>query len=334
MVCLCGRTISDNIAQLQDIDLRTLSYGKWERFPVAKLYEDIFAYNTFRSIIISLRRPEANPAVKLLRSQFAGFLDDVTLHTSEEEELADGLTAEGVLLRPDVKETRYRMASPLMDGLIRTRVIPHQFSSAPSTAPPFRNNGISLRVLDTLIESLKFFDKDLIRLARYRSYKSSRVKVGGISHISVPRESVYDTELVRILSNWLQNTYGWTVTGQWHLQTTLGKHKYTDIVLQKDKNPPIVLELLATGDPNFVRSHIEKTPRYKALLSAGEAWVIHFTCEEDYHPIWQSDAELDEGVNVVHFSHDLEFRRIWMWARWKDDAGILQEDSHELDICL
>jgi len=186
-----------------------------------------------------------------------------------------------------------------------------------------------------LIESLKVFDKDLIRLARSRSYKSSMsVKVGGFSQVPVPRESVYDTELMRILSNWLL-LHDWTVTGQWgqwHPQTAPGKHKYTDIVLRKDQYPPIVLELLATGDRSFVRSHIEKTPGYKALLSADEAWIVHFTCEDDYHPVWQSDAELDEGVNVVHFSHDLDFTRVWMNARWKNDVGILQEDSRKLDI--
>jgi hypothetical protein len=332
MVCLCGRTISNNIAILLDDNSRTLSSESWERFPIAELYEDIYAYNTFRSMIISLRHPEANSAVKLLRSQFAGFLDDVTMHTDEEEELADFLTAEGVLLRPDVKRPRYHMASPLVDGLIRTRVIPAQFPNAPTTTPPFRSNGTTLRVLDALIESLKVFDKDLIRLACSRSYKSSLVKVGGLSDVSVPRESVYDTELMRILSNWLQKQYGWTVTGQWHLQTTLGEHKYTDIVIKKDENLPIVLELLATGDTSFVRSQIEKTSRYKTLLSANEAWVIHFTCEDDYHPVWQSDAELDSGVNVAHFSHDLGFTRVRMMARWKDDAGILQEDSCELDM--
>jgi hypothetical protein len=36
------------------------------------------------------------------------------------------------------------------------------------------------------MESLKYFDKDTIRLAASRSYKISPVKVGGISHAAVP----------------------------------------------------------------------------------------------------------------------------------------------------
>jgi hypothetical protein len=128
---------------------------------------------------------------------------------------------------------------------------------APSVAPPRRGERDTLCVLDTLIESLKSFDKDLIRLARYLSSKSSTVKVCGRSNIHVPRESVYDTELIRILSSWLRERYGWTVTGQWHLRTQLGKNRCTDIILQKDQGSPIILEVLATGDASFVKSHIE-----------------------------------------------------------------------------
>jgi hypothetical protein len=66
--------------------------------------------------------------------------------------------------------------------------------------------------------------------------------------------------------------------------------------------PTIVLELLVTGEREDVEVHIDRTPSYKDLLDADEAWVIHFTCEDDYpnHPIWQSDKQLRMGVNVVH----------------------------------
>jgi hypothetical protein len=145
-----------------------------------------------------------------------------------------------------------------------------------------------LNVLETLKESLKCFDKDTIRLAAFRSYKVSPVKVGGASRTHVPRESVYDTELMGILSNWLQGNYGWSVTCQWHLRNPSEKHKFFDIVLKK--NQTIVLELLATGSRSFIHSHIEKTPEYMSLLSADEAWVVHFTCEDNFYPFWQSEC--------------------------------------------
>jgi len=324
MVCLCGRTISNNMNTLLNHSTRTLSFHNWERFPVQQLYNDISAYNTFRSMITSLCHPTANAAVDLLRCYFAGFLDEVKVANQEEENLADFLTAQGVLFRPNVSERKFHMASALIDGLIRTNRIPSKFPNAPSTALPFCEDMRSLHLLNVLIESLKFFDKELIRLASSRSYKSAKVTINGSSAVQVPRESVYDTELMRILSNWL-GKYGWTVTSQWHLQTTHRKHKYTDIVLQNRDDSPLVLELLATGDPGFVKSHIEKTPEHMALLSADEAWVVHFTCQDDYHPTWQSDAELQSGVNVVHFVHNLGFTEVLMSARWRNGAGSIQQ---------
>jgi len=90
------------------------------------------------------------------------------------------------------------------------------------------------------------------------------------------------------------------------------------ITLQKGNNLLIVLELLA---PSFFRSCIEKTPEYMKLLFAR---VVHFTCV-----IIQSGnlTELDKGVNVMHFSHDMNFTQLLMWAHWKDDANITMHDT-------
>ncbi len=228
-------------------------------------------------MIESLSRAEAS-SVNLLRSRFAGFLGDVTLMDEKAKKDADALTSEGVLLKPDYTIPCYRMASPLVDGLIRNQLIPARFPNAPSSPPPVQLTG-EVDVLGILIESLKFFDKALILRASSCSYKTSRVKVLGSR--DVPRESVYDTELMRILTNWLFN-YDWKVHGQWHLADGT-KHKHSDIVLKKNART-VVLELLATGEPNSVESHIRRTPEYSALLSANEAWVVHFTRQDDYQP--------------------------------------------------
>jgi hypothetical protein len=87
---------------------------------------------------------------------------------------------------------------------------------------------------------------------------------------------------MRILCNWLK-TCGWSVIGQRHTKTANGKHRYSDIVLEKD-GIRIVLELSATGDAAFMKSHIKKTPECVALHSAVEGWVIHFTCEDPFTP--------------------------------------------------
>jgi len=267
-----------------------------------------------------LFRPEASSSVNLLRSRFAGFLGDVTLTAKKAKEDADTLTSEGVLLRPDPDMACYRITSPLVDGLIRNQLIPDKFANAPSSRLPLQHTG-DADVLGILVASLKFFDKDLILDASSCSYKTPKVKIPCSHGRHVPRESVYDTELMRILASWLRR-YHWSVISQWHMEDGSKKHKYSDIVLMKG-DQTIVLELLATGEPSSVKSLIQKTPQYAALLSANEAWVVHFTRQEDYRPIWQSDTE---SVNVVHFAHDLGFTKVVMSARWKDCAGKIQKE--------
>lgn len=329
MVCLCGRTIFKNLLSLID-DSAHLSYRIWQQFPADELYNEISAYNTFGSMLSSLSRPQAKASITLLRSRFAGFLDVVDLKDDAEQALGNFLTSEGVLLKPDPAQPHYYMASPLVDGLIRNKLIPQLFPGSPSSAPPLQDEGRGLHVLGTLIESLKFFDKTLIHLAASHSYKTSKVRIPSLPNGRVPRESVYDTELMRILSNWLRNRHNWTVIGQWHLQNDMKKHRYSDIVIKNEDNPSIVLELLATGEPGFVKSHIQKTPEYMALLSGKEAWVVHFTCQQDYNPVWQSDEELSGGVNVVHFAHDLEFKQVVMSTRWKDRGGNVHQENKQL----
>jgi hypothetical protein len=131
MVCLCGRIVSNNLISLLDDEGRTVLFSKWQQHPVEELYDEISAYNTFRRMIVSLRRDEALAAVKLYRYRFAGFFEDVKI-TEDDEELADFLTSEGVLSRPIAHERKYRVASPLIDALIQHKVIPGQFRNAPS----------------------------------------------------------------------------------------------------------------------------------------------------------------------------------------------------------
>ena len=324
--------MSHNIVSLERNG--TLSYQSWFEFPAERLYTEISGYNTFRSMIESLLRPSAMDAVRLLRSDFLGYPGDVTLSDFRDQCLANFLTAEGVLFKLEPGSSTYRMTSALVDGLVRRTVITHLFPNAPQVNPIFDESG-QIDVLDSLTKSLRCFDKEHICLASFRSYKSSKMlKVNGSRNGQVPRESVYDTELMRILSNWLQTHYGWTVTGQRHLKNPFGKHKYTDIVLDKPGNPTVVLDLVATGDEQSVNSHINKTPEYMQLLKAQMAWIIHFTREDQYVPVWQSDDILNKGVNLVHIWHNPEFTTVRMIANWKDYTGIKHFDRQWQEISL
>jgi hypothetical protein len=281
-------------------------------------------------MIRSLLREEATSAVNLVQSRFVGFLDVVSLMDAKQEQDADFLTAEGVLLQSAPHD--YHVASAFVDGLIRRYLIPEKFPNAPSTNPPMTRDG-RLCILEVLAQSLKFFDKELICLAAARSYKQSKVNVGGFCAVPVPRESVYNTELMRILTNWLSKQEAYAINGQWHLRIDQNKNKYCDIIISKSNTPTVVLKLLVTEDVSFIRAHLEKTPYYKDLLSADEAWVVHFTCEDSYldHPTWQSNEQLQrEGINVVHFWHDQVFSTVSMSARWKDADGNIQQVNNQL----
>ncbi|ORZ12046.1 hypothetical protein BCR41DRAFT_356401 [Lobosporangium transversale] len=250
----------------------------------------------------------------------------------EQQGLADFLTAEGVLIRLD--GSNYCMASAFIDSFVRRYIIPLKYPHAPSESPPKKKGG-SLDILEIMKIALRFFDKDLILQAEDRSYKSSgrTVKVMGDYNASVPRESVYDTELMRVLTNWLNKTKKYEIIGQWHLRER-EDHKYSDIVIKKAGKPTVVIELLATGSQTSIKDHISKTLTYKRLLPAEEAWVVHFTCEDDYfkHPYWQTDAELDQGVNLVHFWHDRSFDTVRMNARWKDSGNTQRIDNELLTV--
>jgi hypothetical protein len=57
-------------------------------------------------------------------------------------------------------------------------------------------------------------------------------------------------------------------------------------------------------------------------------------CEDEYlkDPTWQTKEQLEEGINVIHIWHDLEFSRISLSARWKDSEGKIQGfDERELE---
>jgi len=267
----------------------------------------------------SLLAENSNEAVQLLRFRFAGILDDVMIANDEESKLADFLTSEGVLRW--VRWRTYRMTSAYVDAFIRRVVLPSRYPNAPTEFPPNQDDLDVLHIPEVLITCLKFYDRSLMELAPTRSFKSSaNVRVGGHCGVPVARESVYDTECMRILSNWLSPNQ-WTVTGQWHLQGPGHANRYTDIVLQKGDRKPIVLELLATGSKAIVQSHIDKNPEYMSLLSAAEGWVVHFTREDDYTPLWQTDALLADRLNVMHISHDSTFKHLSVKARWKDIKG-------------
>jgi hypothetical protein len=149
---------------------------------------------------------------------------------------------------------------------------------------------------------------------------SSSTKYGG----RVPRESVYDTELTRILSNWLQQQYGRTVTSQWDLQDHPKKYKYFTIVLKKEGYPTTVLELFGNRRSKLWQvAHSEDNRLHDPSLgerSMGHSF--HWRSGPFGNPTWS-------WRNVVHFAPDLDFTNVLMSARWKDCAGNIQQVNNQ-----
>jgi hypothetical protein len=126
MVCLCGRSLFSRLSTLLDDASDTVTFRNWQQLPANTLNVDITSHGTFLSMIESISQRHADDAVRLLGRRFAGYLGDVEV-TPEDVPLANFLTTEGVLLRPDLSRNVYHMSSALIDIVIRTHVIPKRF---------------------------------------------------------------------------------------------------------------------------------------------------------------------------------------------------------------
>ncbi|KAF8639261.1 hypothetical protein AX16_010333 [Volvariella volvacea WC 439] len=285
LVNVCGAAIQNDLLPLKD---RTLNLARWQNF-IPSLLGNVLEYSTFERMVKSLKRQK--DAVDCLRSRFLGHFNEFVSVLPGGQPLAEFLAALGVLSPKQRDRSQFKMTSPIVDSLIRQRIIPIIYPIA----------------------------------------LMAKVKVDGYKNRRVPRESVYDSELMRILSSWLKQE-SCSVTGQWH-HVDGSSHRYSDIVINEGLSK-IVLEFLATGDSGFIKEYIERTRKYKANLGAEEAWVIHFTCEDNYleHPCWQSDELLDGGIYMAHIWHNLDFTEVRMSAKWKSWNGENKVMSNECII--
>ncbi|RIA82228.1 hypothetical protein C1645_879297 [Glomus cerebriforme] len=333
LVCLCGRAIEDSV--FRKLDQRCLSHSIWECYKVKSLMDDILEYQTFRNLVNSLKSPEAKVALDFFRNYFlVDFGQEVKVTT--EIDSAEYLASEGVLV-PCGEAGVFKLSSPLVRWLILQRVIPVIFPSCPRIDIPFFKNSTELDTLLTLIPATKSFDKEIISFASVRSYKIAKVRVNGELNLPVPRESVYDAELCRVLRNWLCPSK-FQITGQWHLVYNRGSkrhHRYSDIVIDTPYHQKIVLELLATASKDDLTEHFQRSLEYAKLLSADETWIVHFTREDRYveQPLWPSNSQLKTNLYVVHFYHDYLFTRINLIAGYwshRNNKMTTYKDSIEI----
>lgn len=287
------------------------------------LGDEIIEYQTFLRMkdALLIDDTDTRRAMKLFRSNFLSNIEPVPV-ADDQMDLALFLTAEGVLV-PGEEAGTFKISSPLVRWLILQRVIPKVFPSSPKVEVPYRSSPRTLDILEILKQAVCTFDRGNMNLAYLRSFKRAYVNVNNVRNECVPKESVYEAELYRILSNWL---IGFKITGQWHIvrhNNGHNQHKYSDIVIDSPGYPTVVLELLATAKRNELDEHFSRVLIYANELSAEEAWIVHFTCEDDVtkNPYWPGDNELKKGLRVVHFWHDINFTKIGVVACWWDTNG-------------
>ncbi|RUS14831.1 hypothetical protein BC937DRAFT_93253 [Endogone sp. FLAS-F59071] len=164
-------------------------------------------------------------------------------------------------------------------------------------------------LLDQLISSLTVFDRTCgLTTAGSLYFKSSFIvrKIKGIG---------------RLLSNWIRSLK-FNISGQFHLKPSQKTNQYLDIVLMPPRTwtwqKPVILELLATATEAELKEHFTRAISYKNNFSVtvGDLWVVHFTCEDEYlrNPCWQTDSQLNDGLNVVHFWHDRDCKTLALKA--------------------
>ncbi|KAF9992615.1 hypothetical protein BGZ79_002856 [Entomortierella chlamydospora] len=326
LVNICGVAVEEGLpAQTNSKHVDMNDWGSIQNTLVSRMEQ----YGTFQKLVMDLteKNEKRIAALTLYRNIFLGSTIemDLPVNPPEVRDLAEYLTALGVLRSESVH--KFSIASPLMDSLIRQTVIPTAFPNAPRTEPPIRSDG-SLDILGVIMSALLFFDKNLIERARRVSHKiassvshkiaSSSIRVNRRPGQRVPRESVYDSELLRILANWLSSQNGYEVIGQYNIGGV-----FCDIVIRQGGDA-VALELVVTETTQVVQAHIDKTVNYKELLGANEGWVIHFTKEDNYlkdHPVWPAQEMLDNDIFIIHIWHNHDFTQVRLSAWGKDSHG-------------
>ncbi|PKK57905.1 hypothetical protein RhiirC2_797199 [Rhizophagus irregularis] len=319
LVCLFGHFIQNKLLEKIGKD-NVLTFSSWFTFSINSLQKDILDHATYRKMIEMLNKTNAKPAIDLLRTRFLGFFDNVRIFSDEGEKL-EFLVDEGVLIEGKNYLSEFKMSSAFVDGLIQRQVIPNVYKSSPESAVPQKDDDDeSLDILNILQTAIQFFDKDII------SNAVNFANNGSQKNMCAPRESVYSTELNRILVNWLIKKSGYEVTGR-HLVKSYGdkegKYKYSSNIVIITEHQKTVLELLATATEKELNEHSERVLEYAEKLSVNDIWLVHFTREDGYANQklqWPSDNR----INVVHFFHDSKFENVLMNIRYIDSSGTIK----------
>ena len=154
-----------------------------------------------------------------------------------------------------------------------------------------------------------------------KSTKSSRAL--GVRDSIVKNEHLYCSLLCTCIINSMPSHM--KICPEVPLPVNDTKQLKVDLVMQRDDNI-CAIELVAHVDPSTVKAHIDKTVKYKKLLNAKQAFVIHFTTSpgekmQDYTKL------INDEVTVLHIQHSSNFDIIKLYKNLDDPIIIRKTDD-------
>jgi len=336
----------------------TVTYEEWLQFATYHLADAMERWPTMIKVISTLRLPEklAKSAVEMELSHlisacrlmlYQRFLPNSgpVQVDSTEIPLANFLAAEGVL-SPDPLPPMFKIPSPVIHSLVMKNMVPLLQHPRPSIPVPFTCDGESLDVLLLMKGCLQSFNRDLLKIARWRAYKACRVP-GSFNRKHVPQEDVYQTELYSTLRSWLPIDFKVIPhpnSGLCLPNDSPGSRKRseaarkTDIIVELSPNHRLLFELVASAHTKELQDHFDRATNDAEALNAKEAWVIHFTVvteadtttstrindteEEAYkYPFPKASAK----VKALHVWHNYDFTDARIF--FVDNDGMKKEEK-------
>jgi len=314
LVSRCGKAIDETLLK----NKAQVTFEDWLNYAVFRLEDEISMWPTLVSLINTLR--ETSPAMSAIRTLlYRRFLPNegpVKVNDPIDQPKANFLAAEGALRYEG--DASYSVPSPLLRSLLSREVVMKlEGLPLPRIPPPFIMNGLALDVVPLLKTALAVFNADLLRSAVRESFKISLLP--GMTHLQVPQEAVYQSELERILRSWLPSSVPVIP------QSNAGGRKRTDLIIAPSEKHRIVLELVASSPLESVTEHFQRAKEYGQQLNAKYVWVVHFTLKEEDTKFKYPYPESTTGVNVLHVWHNFEFTMVAI--TYSDGTGTIKNED-------
>lgn len=310
-VCFCGKKIQ-TLLKVQE----SITYEDWLRYVNEHLLNEL--RNEWTTVsYLHQNLMQHQEAMKLLEAAFLHG-DAEVVATPEDTNLMQFLAAEGLLV-PTSNNATFRLASPLVRNLALS-ITPIVGRRAPSyTVLSLAERQFDLVPL--LGDLLQCFDADAMKLAKESAYKlprctgapqvpdEPRTRNKKLKLHNVPSEACYYFELFLSLRQWMHPLRQARLYCEANCPiiggTRAESRRRCDIVLKLAEPGTVIIELVASEDSTAVQQHVKQALQYGDILGASQIYVVHFFVSTT--PTQVAIASSEEGVNLIHIHHDLNW---------------------------